>query len=282
MIFLKTAPFLAAKEPGPATRVALFGCPYDGTSSYRPGARFGPSAIREASQVLETYEPRLNCDLEERDFCDLGDVEISPGDKADALSRFGEAAKKVLAVRQIPAALGGEHLITLPLVEAVLEKHPDLVLLQFDAHLDLRNKYLGDALCHATVMRRVCDILDPSRILQVGARSGILEEFEFARRYGTLDMNTGGSGLKDWIRDRPLYVTIDMDILDPAYFPGTGTPEPGGLSYCELENWLLLLQGAQVVGWDVVELAPHWDPSNISSIVAAKTVRTLLAITTVC
>ncbi len=282
MIFLKTTPFLAAKDPGPSTRVALFGCPYDGTSSYRPGARFGPSAIREASQVLESYDPRTGSDLEGRDFCDLGDVEISPGDKADALSRIREAARKVLDMRQIPAALGGEHLITLPLVEAVLENYPDLVLLQFDAHLDLRNKYLGDALCHATVMRRVCDIMNPTRILRVGARSGILEEYEFARRYGTLNMTTDGSGLRDWIRDRPLYITVDMDVLDPAFCPGTGTPEPGGLTYCELETRLSQLQGVRVVGWDVVELAPHWDPSNISSIVAAKIVRTLLAITTVC
>jgi agmatinase len=282
MIFLKTAPFLAAKEPSSATRVALFGCPYDGTSSYRPGARFGPAAIREASQVLETYEARLRCDLEERYFCDLGDVELSAGDKADALSRIGEAARKVLALRQIPAALGGEHLITLPIIEAVREHHSDLVVLQFDAHFDLRNKYLGDTLCHATVMRRVCDALNPSRILRVGARSGTLEEYEFAEKHGISCPSNGANEIRDWAGDRPIYITIDMDVLDPAFCPGTGTPEPGGLTYCELDNLLLQFQNLHIVGWDVVELAPHWDTSGISSVAAAKIVRTLLAITTVC
>ena len=280
--FLKTAPYLGAKPAGPEIRVALFGCPYDGTSSYRPGARFGPQAIREASQILETYDPRLGRDLEEGAFCDLGDIEISPGDKADALARIGAAAKDVLESRQIPAALGGEHLITLPIVQAVHTKFPDLVLIQFDAHLDLKDKYLGDSLSHATVMRRVADFLHPSRILQVGPRSGTFEEFQFAKNCRVLEADARPDVIQQWVADRPVYVTVDLDVLDPSVVSGTETPEPGGVSYCQLENWLFALNGAKFVGWDVVELAPHWDPSQISSVVAAKVVRILLGLTVIC
>ena len=263
-------------------RVALFGCPYDGTASYRPGARFGPQAIREASQVLETYDPRLERDLAEGSFCDLGDIEIAPGDKADALARIGAASREVLAARQIPAALGGEHLITLPVVQAVHEKFPDLVLVQFDAHFDLKDKYLGGSLNHATVMRRVADFLHPSRILQLGPRSGTFDEFQFARNCRVLGADAAPDDIQRWVADRPIYLTVDLDVLDPAFCPGTGTPEPGGITYCQLENWLLALRGSKLVGWDVVELAPLWDPSHVSSVVAAKVVRTLLGLSVVC
>lgn len=280
--FRKTAAFLSAKDESAIARVALFGCPYDGTSSFRPGARFGPSAIREASQALETYDPRLECDLAEVSFCDFGDVELSPGDKAGVLARIKTAAKDVLTAGTIPAALGGEHLITLPIVEAVYEKFPDLVLVHFDAHLDLKDKYLGDRLSHATVIRRVADLLQPSRILQVGTRSGTLTEFEFARKCRTFQENDPTDEIRQWVSSHPVYITVDLDVLDPAFFPGTGTPEPGGISYCKLEEWFLSLKGAKIVGWDVVELAPYWDPTQISSVMAAKVVRTLLCIAAIC
>ena len=278
--FLKTAAYLGASQSCEAARVALFGCPYDGTASYRSGARFGPAAIREASQVLETYDPRTKIDLDDCVFCDLGDLEISPGDKAGTLLQIETAARDILAEEKIPAALGGEHLISLPLVKAVYARFSDMVLVQFDAHLDLKDKYLGDRLCHATVMRRVADFLHPSRILQAGTRSGTLEEFEFARKCRILEANA--EDIPRWISDRPVYVTVDLDVLDPSVFPGTGTPEPGGVSYGILEDWLLSLNGQTIIGWDVVELAPHWDPTQVSSIVAAKVVRTLMSLTAVC
>jgi agmatinase len=281
-VFLKTAPFLGAKEPGRAARVALFGCPYDGTASYRAGARFGPNAIREASQVLETYDPRLQCDIADASFCDLGDVEFSPGDKADALSRIEKAAKEVLAAGQIPAALGGEHLILLPLFRAVFDRFPDVRLVLFDAHLDLRDQYLGDNLSHATVTRRVADFLHPSRILLVGARSGTLEEFQFAQELRLVTPGKGGEELRNWVANDPLYVSVDLDVLDPSIFPATGTPEPGGMTFNEIESNLLEFRGKKIVGWDVVELAPHWDPSNVSSVVAAKVVRSLLGLSAIC
>ncbi|MFH1010430.1 MAG: agmatinase [bacterium] len=281
-LFLKTAPFLGAKDGGQRSRLALFGCPYDGTSSYRAGARFGPPAIREASQVLETYDPRLKCDLDDVSFCDLGDIELSPGDKADALAKIAEAAKEVLAAGQIPAALGGEHLITLPVVQTVFDKFPDMCLVQFDAHLDLRDKYLEDKLSHATVTRRVADFLHPSRILLGGARSGTLEEFQLAREFQMIEADSPRNQVRDWVGARPVYVTVDLDVLDPGCFPAAGTPEPGGISYCQLENWLCELKESRIVGWDVVELAPHWDPSNVSSIVAAKVVRSLICLSVIC
>jgi len=280
--FLRTAPFLGAKPAGPTVRIALFGCPYDGTASFRPGARFGPQAIREASQVLETYDPKLECDLADCSFSDAGDVEVSPGNKSDTLARIGAAARSVLAARQIPAVLGGEHLITLPVVQAVHEVYPDLVIVQFDAHFDLKDSYLGDRLSHATVMRRIAEVITPSRILQLGARSGVLEEFQFARNCRVLGADASPPEIRQWVADRPVYVTVDLDILDPAYFPAAGTPEPGGLSFCQLEDWLLALRGVKLVGWDVVELAPHWDPTQVSSVVGAKIVRTLLGLTAVC
>ncbi len=278
--FLKTAAYLGASQECKAARVALFGCPYDGTASYRAGARFGPAAIREASQVLETYDPRTKIDLDNCAFCDLGDLEISPGDKTASLSQIETAARDLLAEGKIPAALGGEHLISLPLVKAAHALFSDMVLVQFDAHLDLKDKYLGDRLSHSTVIRRVADFLHPSRILQAGTRSGTLEEYEFSRKCRTLEANA--EDIPRWISNRPVYVTVDLDVLDPAVFPGTGTPEPGGVSYGILEDWLLSLNGQNIIGCDVVELAPHWDPTQVSSIVAAKVVRTLMSLTAVC
>ena len=278
--FLKTAAYLGASQECKAARVALFGCPYDGTASYRAGARFGPAAIREASQVLETYDPRTKIDLDHCSFCDLGDLEISPGDKTASLSQIETTARDLLAEGKIPAALGGEHLISLPLVKAAHALFSDMTLVQFDAHLDLKDKYLGDSLSHATVMRRVADFLHPSRILQAGTRSGTLEEYEFSRKCRNLEANAEDIPL--WISNRPVYISVDLDVLDPSVFPGTGTPEPGGVSYGILEDWLLSLTGQNIIGWDVVELAPHWDPTHVSSIVAAKVVRTLVSLTAIC
>ncbi len=278
--FIPTSLFLGARKEHEGAKVMLFGCPYDGTASYRPGARFGPAAIREASQVLETYDSRTKIDLDNCAFCDLGDLEISHGDKAGTLLQIETVARDLLTEGKIPAALGGEHLISLPLVKAAHAFFPDMVLVQFDAHLDLRDKYLDDPLSHATVIRRIADLLHPSRILQVGTRSGTLEEYEFCRECRNLEANA--DDIPRWISDRPVYVTVDLDVLDPSVFPGTGTPEPGGVSYGILEDWLLSLKGQNIIGWDVVELAPHWDPTQVSSIVAAKVVRTLVSLTAVC
>ncbi len=273
----RTTPFMAARPDVERARVVLFGCPFDGTSSYRPGSRFAPAAIRTVSDGIETYDPILRADLEDANFADAGDLLLPFGDIAKALDVTHEMAIGLHRNGQIPAALGGEHLLTLPLYRAAVEAHPDVVIVQFDAHLDMRNKYLGVDLSHATVMRRIADIVEPSRILQVGQRSGTREEFELSESLGILRPSTiEVEEIRDWVGDRPLYVTVDLDVLDPSVLPGTGTPEPGGVSFQTLQGWLAGLGGCRWVGWDVVELTPMLDVSQISSIASAKIVRTMI------
>jgi agmatinase len=278
---LKAMPFIGARSEAEGSRVVLFGCPFDSTVTFRPGARFGPAAIRAVSDVLETYCPVLGRDLEEVAYADVGDLPLPPGDTAAALRLTHEMAAQVFSAGQMPAALGGEHLLTLPLVRAASEVFDDLVVIQFDAHFDMRNQYLGVELSHATVMRRVSELLPPSRILQVGQRSGTREEFEkteFPERIGPEEPSA--EDMRRWVGNRPLYVTVDLDVLDPSVCPGTGTPEPGGVGFRVLQNWLAGLAGCRWVGWDVMELSPHHDPTQISSVVAAKLVRTMILAST--
>jgi agmatinase len=276
----KGIPFLASRD-SENTDLVLFGCPFDGTVSYRPGARFGPAAIRAVSDVLETYDPELGLDLEDVSFSDAGDLILPPGDVRASLEAIYRMAVFCCESRQIPAALGGEHLISLPVIQAICTKYPDLVIVHFDAHMDMRDNYLGVELSHATVMRRVTEILKPSHILQVGQRSGIRNEFENAKALGTLrSANVTATEIRNWVGERPLYVTVDLDVLDPSVFPGTGTPEPGGVSFNCLQEWLGGLASCHWVGWDVVELSPSHDPTQISSIAAAKIVRTMILAST--
>jgi len=274
---LQGIPFLAAQPARDGAHLVLFGCPFDSTISFRPGSRFGPQAIRAVSDVLETYCPVLDRDLEDVTFADVGDLPLPPGDSRAALNMVRHLAAEIHAGKQIPAGLGGEHLLTLPLVEAAIEAHPNLVVLQFDAHMDMREDYLGVELSHATVMRKICDIIGPQRILQVGPRSGTRAEFAAANRLGNLKtIRVTGAEIAEWIGDRPVYVTVDLDVLDPSVFPGTGTPEPGGVDFATLQIWIAALAGKQWVGWDVMELSPVYDPTQVSAVVAAKVVRTMI------
>jgi agmatinase len=268
---------MAAMPTPDGAEIVIFGCPFDGTCSFRPGTRFGPPAVRAVSDGLETYCPELDRDLEDVRFFDAGDLALPPGDKTKTLELIYEMACNVHESGQIPAAIGGEHLLTLPLVQAALRYHPELVIVQFDAHMDLRNQYLGVELSHATVMRRICDRIPPSRILQVGQRSGTREEFGFSLSHNLLrSSKTVPSEIAQWVAGRPLYVTVDLDVLDPSILPGTGTPEPGGVGFITLQHWLIGLKDCHWVGWDAMELSPHLDPTHVSSIVSAKVVRTML------
>lgn len=272
---------MGAQESLEGACLALFGMPYDGTCSFRPGTRFGPAAIRNVSDGIETYCPVADRDLEGVHFADLGDLILPPGDKLESLQIIEQAAGELYNRDVIPAGLGGEHLVSLPLVKAAFQRHPDLVLVQFDAHLDLRDDYLGTKLSHATVMRRIMEFVDPSRILQIGPRSGPREEFEIAKKFGTYRPDTvSPSELSAWIANRPVYVTLDLDVLDPSILPGTGTPEPGGVSFATLQNWIMALSGSQWVGWDVVELSPDYDSSHVSSVVSSKIVRSMILAST--
>lgn len=260
----------------------IYGAPFDGTVSNRPGTRFAADAIRSESYGLETYSPYLNKDLEDVRIMDSGDVDITIGNKVKVLDELEETARTILNAGKLPFMIGGEHLVTLGPMRAVLEKYPDTVLVQLDAHTDLRDDYLGEPLSHATVVRRIHDLVGDNRIYQYGIRSGTKEEFDWSDTHTVLEKFSIDT-LKDLpgiIGNTPVYVTIDLDCLDPSIFPGTGTPEPGGLTYKELEPAFKVFEQLNVVAADIVELSPPYDHSGVSNAVAAKVARELmLAIT---
>ncbi|MFQ5912665.1 MAG: agmatinase [Nitrospinota bacterium] len=278
------ARFLAAEASFEEADWILLGCPLEQTVTFRPGTCKGPLAIRSASEGLETYSPPLRRDLEEISFCDLGDLELPSatgrGDErlAPLLSRIREKASQVLSRGKRLLTIGGEHLLTLPVVEAALRRHPRLAVVQLDAHADLRNDYESRQLSHATVMRRVTELSEELILIQAGVRSGTREELDWARRSSQVKPSRPGElfDLLDGLSSRPLYVSLDLDVLDPGVLPGTGTPEPGGWTFRELESVLHGLVGRNVVGVDVVELSPELDPSGISAVTASRCVREIL------
>lgn len=260
----------------------IYGAPFDGTVSNRPGTRFAADAIRSESYGLETYSPYLNKDLENVRIMDSGDVDITIGNKVKVLEELEDTARTILNADKLPFMIGGEHLVTLGPMRAVLEKYPDAMLVQLDAHTDLRDDYMGEPLSHATVVRRIHDLIGDNRIYQYGIRSGTKEEFDWSDTHTILEKFSIDT-LKDLpgiIGNTPVYVTIDLDCLDPSIFPGTGTPEPGGLTYRELEPAFKVFEQLNVVAADIVELSPPYDHSGVSNAVAAKVARELmLAIT---
>ena len=263
------------KEPH---NIRIIGTPFDGTVSFRPGARFGPAAIRDASDGIETYSPIQDRELESISYADAGDLELPMGSVVSSLAIIREAVDDTLADGAIPFLLGGEHLVSLPAIEAVYEKYPDMVVVQLDAHADQREDYLGVKLSHACVMRRVSELLGQEHIRQLGIRSGTKDEYKLMHDYGTLTTfrEEDLADLRAWIGDRPLYLTVDLDVFDPASFPGTGTPEPGGIDWWTFQRFLSAIKGCDIVGLDAVELAPQLDSSGCSSVLAAKCVREML------
>lgn len=269
-----------AKSP-----IVMFGAPFDSTTSYRPGARFGSSAIRHESYGLETYSPYLDRDLEDYNVFDSGDIELPMGSSQMALDAISERTRTILDDSKIPFMLGGEHLVTLGAFREVAARYPDVHIIHFDAHADLRDDYLGVQLSHACVLRRCHDIIGDGRIHQFGIRSGERAEWQFARA-GHTDLHP--FNLKDLSeviaqinangdKTVPVYFTIDLDVLDPSVFPGTGTPEAGGVTFNELREAILsVCSKTNVVGVDVNELAPNLDMSGVSTAVACKVVRELL------
>ncbi|MBP3886117.1 MAG: agmatinase [Cellulosilyticum sp.] len=257
------------------SRVILFGAPFDGTTSFRPGTRFAPSAIRPDSYGIETYSPYLDLDLEDYALCDIGDIDLPFGNTIRTLDMIEETAETILNMDQKPLMIGGEHLVSLPVIKALAKKYPDLHIIHFDAHTDLREDYLGESLSHASVMKRAWDIVGDGHIYQFGIRSGLRTEFEWAKSHTTLrKFDTKGlESVIQSLKGKPVYLTIDLDVLDPSIFPGTGTPEPGGITMKELLNALMLLKELPLVGADVVELSPHYDASGTSTAVACKVIR---------
>lgn len=260
----------------------LFGVPFDGTTSFKPGARFAPAAMREDSWAIESYSPYCDRDLEELNLFDYGDLELPFGDKKKALRMIKEHVKEIIDANKIPIMIGGEHLVSLSPVKALAKKYDDLQIIHFDAHTDLRQDYLGESLSHATVLRRIHDIVGDGAINQFCIRSGLKEEFEWAKQHTHLEKftyNTLPSCVRR-LKDKPVYITIDLDVLDPSVFPGTGTPEPGGIDFHDMMNIIKELGKLNnVVGMDVVELSPKYDVSGVSTAVACKTLRELVLAT---
>jgi len=272
--------YLGASPQGLRGEAVLFGVPFDGTASFRPGARFAPNAIREASQSIETYSPFLDRDLEGRDYLDWGDLELAPGSAGRMIEAVAGKVAEIIAGNKKPVILGGEHTVTLGALKVLAAKHPDLVVLHVDAHADFREDYLGEKLSHATVMRRAAEFISPDRIHRFGVRAGTREELVGSGVSLPIGF-VGGlrdveSVLKAIPEKAPLYLTLDLDVFDPSLMPGVGNPEPDGLSYREFLALVRTLIWRDIVGFDVVELAPQYDPSGVSAIVAASTVRELM------
>ncbi len=271
--------FLGCDKPYETADTVIFGAPFDSTTSYRPGTRFASRTMRAESYALETYSPYLNADVEDLAVHDSGDLELCFGDTSVALKAIEEKAAQILVDGKRPVMIGGEHLVTLGAVRAAARRYPGLHVIHFDAHTDLREDYLGAVLSHATVMRRVWDILGDERIFQFGIRSGLKEEFEWGKLHTHLQ-KFNFDGLEDAVeklKGKPVYLTIDLDVLDPSVFPGTGTPEPGGVSFIQLvEAVYTVCKPLNIVACDINELSPVYDQSGIATAAALKILRELL------
>lgn len=273
--------FIACDSEYKDAETVIFGAPFDSTTSFRPGTRFGSSAIRSESYGIETYSPYQNKDLEDISVMDSGDIELRIGDTEAVLNQIEERTRTILNDGKRPMMIGGEHLVTLGAFRAVGEKYPDVHIIHFDAHADLREDYLGVKNSHACVLRRCWDIIGDDRIHQFGIRSGERAEFEFAKVHTDMhpfSLEDVASVVKELsISKKPVYFTLDLDVLDPSIFPGTGTPEAGGVMFEELRRAVTCVcSGLNIVGCDVNELSPHYDHSGVSTAVACKIVREIL------
>jgi agmatinase len=270
--------FLGCDSDYTGAGIVIFGAPFDSTTSYRPGTRFASREMRSQSFGLETYSPYLDSDLSDIAVFDGGDLELCIGDPEKTLAQIEAYTAEILNDAKTPVMIGGEHLVTLGAFRAVLNKYPDLRIVHFDAHADLRDEYLGAALSHASVIRRCHDSLGDGRIFQFGIRSGDKSEFEFAKAHTSMrkfDFD-GLSAVVKSLRNKPVYLTIDLDVLDPSVFPGTGTPEAGGVTFMDLIGAIREVCALDVVGCDLVELSPVYDQSGVSTATACKVLRELL------
>lgn len=260
-------------------RTVVIGAPFDGTVTYRPGSRFAPAAIRGEMNGIETYSPYQDVDLCDFSVHDMGDLDLPFGNTDAALDMIQEAFACLFKNNKKPFMIGGEHLVTLPALKAALKKYPDLHVIHLDAHADLREDYISQTHSHSTVMRRIWDLLGNGHIWQFGIRSGTKEEFTFAKEGHTFFYPFTLDSIDlacDALKNKNVYLTIDLDVLDSSAFPGTGTPEAGGVTFQELLNSLLKLKGLNIIGVDMVELSPHYDASGSSTALACKLLRELL------
>lgn len=271
--------FIACDSEYEQADIVLFGAGFDGTTSFRPGTRFAPAVIRNESFGIETYSPYQDKDMLDCAFFDSGDPELPFGNTEQVLADIRERTEIILADGKIPFMIGGEHLVTLGAVRAVADKYSELHIIHFDAHADLRDDYLGQKLSHACVLRRCHDIVGDGKIHQFGIRSGDRDEFIFAKEHTDMHRFTldGLAGTVESLNGKNVYLTVDLDVLDPSVFPGTGTPEAGGVTFDELRKAVTLVcSKLNIVGCDVNELSPQYDQSGVSTAVACKIIREIL------
>ncbi len=274
----KLGPFLDRNWMGQnpdykSSDIIMLGIPFDGTVSYRPGSRFAPELIRLSSWGMETYSHYFDKDLEEVNFHDIGDLEFPLGNTENSLMLIENNIEQIYSDGKKVFGIGGEHLVTLPEIRAISKFYKDITVVHFDAHTDLRKSYLEEDMSHSTVLYHIANIVGFKNIKQIGIRSGTKEEFELMKKYKTHMLFP--EQLRTLV-NKNIFVTVDLDVLDPSIMSGTGTPEAGGLSYNELMDWFKELKGLNIIGADVVELSPHYDTSGVSTAVASKVIRELL------
>lgn len=274
--------FIMSKPSYEKSRAVIYGMPMDWTVSFRPGSRFGPARIREASLGLEEYSPYLDRHLEEVNYFDAGDIPLPFGNAARSLDMVEEYVGRLLTDGKFPLGLGGEHLLSWPIFKAMAKKYPDMAIIHIDAHADLREEYEGEPLSHSTPIRKACELLGPQNVYSFGIRSGMREEFQYAKDAGMymakFEVAEPLKEILPTLANRPVYVTIDIDVLDPAHAPGTGTAEAGGITSKELLEAITAIANSDitVIGADLVEVAPAYDPTEQTQIAASKFVREML------
>lgn len=270
--------FIGCDNEYDESKIVIFGAPFDSTTSFRPGTRFASKAMRSESFGVETYSTYQDKDLEDIAIFDGGDLELPFGNPSKALNQIEKFTEEIVNDNKIPCMIGGEHLVTLGSVRAVAKKYPDLHVIHFDAHADLRDDYLGETLSHASVIHRVWDIVGDNKIFQFGIRSGDRQEIYWGKDH-VFTQKFNFVGLEEVIeklKGKPIYFTLDLDVLDPSVFPGTGTPEAGGVTFMELLGAILKVSKLNIVGMDVNELSPIYDQSGSSTALACKVLRELL------
>ena len=270
--------FIGCDNSYEESQIVLFGAPFYSTTSFRPGTRFASKAMRSESFGIENYSPYQDGDLEDFAIFDSGDLELPFGNTQRVLDQIEEHTAEILKDTKIPCMIGGEHLVTLGAMRAVVKQYPDVHIIHFDAHADLREDYLEERFSHATVLHRVWDLVGDGKIFQFGIRSGDRSEFVWAKDH-VFTNKFNFHGLKevvDQLKGKPVYFTLDLDVLDPSVFPGTGTPEAGGVSFQELLEAIIQVSRLNIVGFDVNELSPIYDQSGSSTAMACKVLRELL------
>lgn len=273
--------FSGFQKPFEKAKYVIFGVPFDVTSTYRTGARFGPNAVRQASLNIETYSFRTGVDVEDLQLHDLGDLHVL-ADTEKTLERIRLVVADILEAGKIPVIVGGEHTITLGVAKGLGKRASKTAIVSFDAHLDLRSEFMGLTLSHTTFMRRINEEVKPAKIVEVGTRAVCKEELAYAKKVG-IEFFTAQQIRKDGVQRvikqlreklagcESIYLSVDMDVLDPAFVPAVQNPEPEGLEPHVLLDILCDLCDKRVVGFDVLEVAPNYD-QGVSAVQAAKVI----------